>query len=76
MKNSIITVKTITLGLKVKKALAARGIKSRIVKTDASKSRSGCQYGIEFDSSHFYDVVSVMREYEIEYGVYNSNDIP
>ena len=71
MKNIIVTVKTITIGLKARKLLSARGIKSRLVKTDASITQSGCQYGIEFDSTVYYDAIRILRENEIEYGVYN-----
>ena len=70
MKMSIVTVKTITIGMKGKKALSSRGIKSRLVKIDASQSQNGCQYGIEFPASNFYDAIRALRENEIEYGVY------
>ena len=70
MKTSIVTVKTITIGMKGKKALSSRGIKSRLVKIDASQSQNGCQYGIEFPASNFYDAIRALRENEIEYGVY------
>ena len=69
---SILTLKTVTMGLKAKKTLASRGIKSRLVKIDASKSQNGCQYGIEFKASDFYSVVNALREDGIEYGVYKS----
>lgn len=69
---SIVTVKTITIGLKGKRALAAYGIKSRIVKIDASKSQNGCQYGIEFKADNFYEAARALRESGIEYGVYKA----
>ena len=58
--------------MKCKKALASRGIKSSLVKIDFTKSENGCQYGIEFNERDFYDVISILRENEIEYGVYDS----
>lgn len=69
---SIVTVKTVTIGLKGKKALSAHGIKSRVVKIDAGKSQNGCQYGIEFEADNFYEAISALRESGIEYGVYRS----
>ena len=75
MKTGIITVKTITLGLKGKRALSAEGIKSRVVKIDATESKSGCQYGLEFNALNYYDAIRIMRENGIEYGVYKTNDI-
>ncbi len=70
MKKSIVTVKTITIGLKAKKILSGRGIKSSLIKIDHTKSQNGCQYGLEFNEQNFYEVVSALREYGIEYGVY------
>lgn len=72
MKTSIVTVKTVTIGMKCKKALASRGIKASLVKIDFTRSQNGCQYGIEFNERDFYDVISILRENEIEYGVYDS----
>ena len=69
---SIVTVKTVTIGLKGKKALSSRGIKSRVVKIDASKSQNGCQYGIEFKTDNFYEAIEALRENGIQYGVYKS----
>jgi hypothetical protein len=67
---SIVTVKTITIGMKARKALSARGIKSRLVKIDATQTQGGCQYGVEFNSAKFYDAIRALRENDIEYGVY------
>ena len=72
LKMNIVTVKTVTIGLKAKKILSARGIKSRIVKIDSGNSENGCQYGVEFNSSEFYNVINALRENEIQYGVYKS----
>ena len=69
---SIVTVKTVTIGLKAKKVLSARGINSRLVKIDASKSQNGCQYGVEFDAHVFYDAIRALKETDVEYGVYKS----
>ena len=68
----IVTVKTVTVGLKGKKALSSHGIKAKIVKIDGSEADKGCQYGIEFRDSDFYSAVSILRENGIEYGVYKA----
>ena len=70
MKKSIVTLKTITQAQKGKKALSRNGIKSNLVKIDQNHSLSGCQYGLEFDDILFYSVISILRENEIDYGVY------
>ena len=70
MKKSILTVKTITIGLKAKKTLSGRVIKSSLVKIDYTKSENGCQYGLEFNEQDLYEVISTLREHGISYGVY------
>lgn len=70
MKTGIVTVKTITIGQKGKRALASHGIKSSFVKIDADKNINGCQYGIKFNERDYYDVISILRENHIEYGAY------
>lgn len=72
MKKSIVSVKTITIGLKGKKALAKKGIKSSLVKIDYTKTANGCQYGLEFNDRFFYEVISTLRENGINYEVYKS----
>ena len=67
---SILTVKTITMGLKAKKILASHSIKSRLIKIDASRSMNGCQYGIEFSEYEFHNAVNALKEAGMEYGVY------
>ena len=64
------TVKTITIGLKGKKALANKGIKSNLVKIDFTQNQNGCQYGLRFDEREYYDVISTLKENGIEYGAY------
>lgn len=70
MKKNIVTVKTITIGLKGKKLLNARGIKSGIVKIDSTRSETGCQYGLEFYERDFYEAISILKDHGISYGVY------
>lgn len=68
----IITVQTVTIGLKAKKALANSGIKSKVIKIDGDGSEKGCKYGLEFREGDFYDAISILRSKGIEYGVYKS----
>lgn len=70
LKKSIVTISTVTIGIKAKKALSKRGIKSNLVKIDFTKNQNGCQYGLEFNERDFYDVVAFLREIGIQYGVY------
>ena len=67
MKTDILTVPTVTIALKAKKALSRRGIKANVIKIDSSVHQSGCSYGIEFPASEFYNVISIMKEAKITY---------
>lgn len=70
MRSNTVTVKTITIGLKGKKALAGHGIKSSLVKIDFTQTENGCQYGLKFNESDYHKVISILKENGIEYGVY------
>ena len=72
VKTDTVTVKTITIGLKGKKALANRGIKSSLIKIDFTQSENGCQYGLRFNEQDYREVISILRENGIEFGVYRS----
>jgi hypothetical protein len=65
---TIITTKTVTIGMKAKKALIKTGIKADIIKIDSS---IGCQYGIKINDSELFAAINILRENEIEYGVQN-----
>ena len=65
MKTGIITVSTVTVGIKARKILAKSGIKTKIVKLDSE--RSGCTYGLEFNIKDFYDIASILRTNKIDY---------
>ena len=56
--------------MKAKKALSKQKIKSNLVKIDFSNREVGCQYGLEFNERDFYDVISILRQNDITYGVY------
>ena len=67
MKNDIITIPTVTLALKAKKLLSRQGIKASVINISDLKDKSGCAYGIEFDSAYYFSVISALRNSEIPY---------
>ena len=71
MNITTITVGSVTYAIKVKKILAGIGIKSKLIKVDSTKSEKGCEYGVEFPSSLFLDVVSELKKEKINYSVYS-----
>ena len=71
LNTTTITVGSVTYAIKVRKLLEHRGIKSKLIKIDSSKSKSGCAYGIQLQSSFFYDAVSILKSNGVNYSVYN-----
>ena len=71
MNITTVTVGSVTYAIKVKKILSGIGIKSKLIKVDSSKSQSGCEYGVEFPSPYFLDVVSELKRQKINYTVYS-----
>jgi len=66
-----ITVGSVTYAIKVKKILQGIGIKSKLIKVDSSKTANGCEYGVEFPSALFLDVVSELKKHKINYSLYS-----
>ena len=71
MNTTTITVGSVTYAIKVKKLLERAGIRSRLIKVDASVTENGCTYGINIDSSMLYDAVVILKGNGISYSVYN-----
>ena len=66
-----LTVGSVTYAIKVRKLLERAGVKSKLVKVDSSKSKSGCTYGIQLQRELFYDAVNILKNNGIDYSVYN-----
>lgn len=75
MNTTTITVGSVTYALKVRKMLERAGIRSDLIKINASRSKSGCTYGIKINSAYFYDAVSIMKNNGIQYSVLPNNDL-
>ena len=71
MKQTTITVGSVTYAIKAKKTLAGIGIKSKLIKVDSSKRDVGCEYGIEFPSVYFLDAVAELKKQKINYRLYS-----
>lgn len=71
MNTTTLTVGSVTYAIKVRKLLERAGVKSKLIKVDSSKSKSGCTYGIQLQSALFYDAVNILKNNGISYSVYN-----
>ena len=72
MNTTTLIVGSITYALKAKKVLMRIGIRSELIKTENSQRRSGCIYGIKFNSELFYSVIDELRNNAIKYEVFIS----
>lgn len=72
MKSVILTVSTPTYAIKAKRILRSIGINTEIIKVDSGTMNGGCTHGIKFDEKYFYDVISALREKNINYRMYQS----
>ena len=52
MKLCTASLNSLTYAIKAQKELAGAGINAKVVKLDASMSRHGCTYGVEFDCAN------------------------
>ena len=73
MNTITITVGSVTYAHKARRLLQQRGINSRLVKIDATRSKGGCTHGIEFGATDFYNGGMELKKAGIEY-VYISSD--
>ncbi len=71
MKQTTITVGSVTYALKARKTLLGIGIKSKLIKVDSSLKNVGCEYGIEFPSAYFLDAVAELKKQKINYSLYS-----
>lgn len=68
LKTSVISLKNVTIAIKVKKLLKSRGIESVVIKLDASEDYDGeCASGIEFHTKDYYTVIDILRRNNISF---------
>lgn len=65
----IATMKTMTLAMRGKSALDARGIQSEIVSLDPSLTGRGCAYGLRFSARMREEVLGCLNEKKIPWGI-------
>ena len=76
LNKTIITVGSVTYAIKARNMLSRGGVRSKLVKTDGTGQNRGCTHGLELNSEDFYRAVVILKENNINYNVYKSNDLP
>ncbi len=64
----IATMKTMTLAMRGKNALDARGIQTEIVSLDPSLTQRGCAYGLRFSAQMREEALRALTEKKIPWG--------
>ena len=70
MKICTAAIGSLTYAIKAQRALRDAGIDGDIVKLDASMTRRGCAYGVEFPCDHGLTVRSIMNAEKINVSNY------
>lgn len=63
----VASLKSMTLAIKAKKALAETNIFSEIIKLEPNMTKKGCAYGIQFDCTWLYTVKDVLTQKRIKF---------
>jgi hypothetical protein len=71
LKKAIIAIGSVTNAIRSRKLLSKSNIRSKLVKLDASKTITGCTYGLEVSERDLYSIFSLLRNEEIAYSLYN-----
>lgn len=64
----IISMRTMTAALRGQRTLSERGIRSEIVSLDASLTKNGCAYGLQFMCRDVRAVERILKDSKIHYG--------
>ncbi len=62
------TMPSMTLAMKAKSVLAARGMEAEVVGVDPALTRAGCAYGIRFDCAGRAQAERILRGRGIRWG--------
>lgn len=66
-RRSIIATSSVTYAIKGQNILSLNSISSRVIKLDAEQTKKGCAYGVEVDSSHLKNAISIFDRSGIPY---------
>ena len=70
MRKIVLSTPSVTYAMKGVRLLSLAKIAAKSVKTDSSKTGSGCTHGIMINYDDFLGAVRVLRDNDIPYSVY------
>ena len=71
MRDCTAAVGSVTLAMRAQQALAQAAIPATVVKLEASSSRRGCVYGVQFSCLQEYNVKKVLEAARIQVKQWN-----
>lgn len=74
LSRTVITVGTVGKAIKIRRALAREGIRSKLVKTDSEGRIKGCSHGIEINEADLLRAAMLLRGEGVEYSVWRDNN--
>ena len=63
----VVSLKSMTIALKAKKALNEAFIGCEIIKLEPHMTKKGCAYGVQFDCLNFNNVESILKHNKVKY---------
>ena len=73
LKNTTITVGSVTYAMKARRLLLHGGIKARLIKLLLEKTDGGCTHGIIIPTTRFFDAVVILKNANIPYSIYTAD---
>lgn len=70
MNKIILTVRSPTYAIKLKRLLHRAGLWARTIKLDGNDGVTGCLHAVEISGEDLYSAVVILKENQIEYRVY------
>lgn len=67
LKKAVITLESMTYGLKAKKVLSTKGIISKLIKISSDFKDSGCTYGLELEYKNLFIAKKILKDAEIPF---------
>ena len=71
MKTTNVYFSSITLAMKARRLLTHGGVKSRLIKRAGNVGTSGCTYGLSFNYTDEFTVISILKAAGTEYSFKN-----
>ena len=67
MNTATLLVDSVTYGIKARKALLAKGIRSSLKKVNTTATGRGCRYALIFEQRHLFEAMAELERMHLPY---------